>query len=70
MPSLGWLRQRLLGLSPEEATVARRGFREGEAGVRQRLEQIGFTFLEGYHAALLDDAPETLAPRLAAVALR
>ena len=39
MPSLGWLRQRLLGLSLEEATVARRGFREGEAGVRQRLEQ-------------------------------
>lgn len=63
----GQLRKRIFGLSIEEATFARRGFRDGEAEVRQRLEEIGRTFLYGYHAALEDDRQETLAQRLNAV---
>jgi hypothetical protein len=64
---LGCLRRRLFGLSLEEASFARRGFREGAAEARQRLEQIGRTFLQGYHAALEEEAPEALALRLNAV---
>lgn len=67
--SIGWLRKRIFGISPEEVTFARRGFRTGEDKVQQRLEQIGYTFLQGYHAALLDDEPETLARRLSEVEL-
>ena len=59
-----WLRKRLFGISPEEVTFARRGFRGGDAGVRQRLEQVGHTFLEGYHAAIASDDPNELALRL------
>ena len=32
--------------------------------MRQRIEQIGLTFLDGYHAALEQGAPERLAPAL------
>jgi hypothetical protein len=55
------LRRRIFGLSPEEATFARRGFHASDAGARQYLEHIGYTFLEGYHAALEDAQPDTLA---------
>ena len=51
----------LFGISSEEATFACRGFREGDAGACQRLEKIGYTFLEGYHAALDDTRPDSLA---------
>lgn len=61
---LGWLRKLILGIPLTETTFARRGFRESEASARQRLEQIGRTFLQGYHAALLDDNPKMLAGRL------
>jgi hypothetical protein len=61
---LGRLRRRLFGLSPEEASFARRGFQEGAAEARQRLEQIGCTFLQGYHAALEEDGSDALALRL------
>ena len=66
-PSFGWLRKRLFGISPKEATFARRGFRETEAGVQQRLEKVGYTFLRGYHAALLGAEPEALGRRLSEV---
>jgi enediyne biosynthesis protein E3 len=62
--SLGQIRKLVFGISLEEATFARRGFRGGEAGARQHLEQIGRTFLQGYHAALTEDEPEALATRL------
>jgi hypothetical protein len=65
--ALGWLRQHVCGISPAEATVARRRFRVGSVAVRRRLEGIGHAFLHGYHTALLDDAPETLAHRLTEV---
>jgi hypothetical protein len=64
---LGQARRRFLGLSPAEASFARRGFRTGEDTARQRLEQIGITFLSGYHAALEESEFVTLARRLTTV---
>ena len=61
------LRKFLFGISLEETTFARRGFRGGEVGPRRRLEQIGNIFLKGYHAALEEDSRESLALRLNAV---
>jgi hypothetical protein len=48
-------RKRLFSISFEEATVARRGFSDGGIEATRRLEQIGRTFLQGYHAALDDE---------------
>ena len=59
----------MFGISLEETTVARRGFRVTDPGTRQRLELIGQTFVEGYHAALEQSKPETFACRLSAVEL-
>ena len=49
------LRQRLLGIPLDEATFARRGFRRGDAKALPHLEEIGRTFLHGYHVALAED---------------
>jgi hypothetical protein len=65
--SLKWLRKRIFGISLQEATFAKRGFLEGDAGLRQRLEQIGQIFLLGYQAALNDDRPEGLVRQLNAI---
>jgi hypothetical protein len=66
-PSLATsLRRRLLGISPDEVRVERRGFVVGDARVRDRLERIGLAFLSGYHAALEFDDERALAARLAA----
>ena len=64
---LGQARRRFLGLSPAEASFARRGFIAGEEKARLRLEQIGATFLSGYHAALEESEFVSLAHRLAHV---
>lgn len=64
---LGRVRRRFLGLSPAEASFARRGFIAVEDESRQRLEQIGVTFLSGYHAALEETRFDPLARRLASV---
>ena len=61
---LGRVRRRLFGISTEEASFSRRGFRGGDDRVRQRLEQIGRIFLHGYHAALVEDRPDRLASTL------
>lgn len=61
---LGKLRKLIFGISLEETTVARRGFTVSDEGMRQYLEKIGQIFVQGYHAALLDDNPATLAPYL------
>lgn len=61
------LRRRILGISPDEATFARRGFRCRDVGAREQLERIGTTFLRGYHAALEEDDPNQLEVRLAEV---
>src|SRR5687767_15512932 len=64
---LGRARKRFLGLSPAEASFAKRGFVAREDQARQRLEQIGVTFLSGYHAALEETGFVQLAHRLATV---
>lgn len=64
---IGQARRRFLGLSAAEASFARRGFRATEDEARRRLEQIGVTFLSGYHAALEETGFVPLAHRLATV---
>jgi hypothetical protein len=64
---LGQARRRFLGLSTTEASFAKRGFLAGEENARRRLEQIGITFLSGYHAALEETGFTQLARRLSAV---
>lgn len=48
--------RRRMAMSRQALTYARRDFHEKNATSRQRLEAIGFAFLDGYHATLeLDD---------------
>jgi hypothetical protein len=63
------LRLRLLGIAPEEASFHRRGFRAATPAARERLEQAGETFVEGYRAALADDDGAALASALDTVDL-
>ncbi len=68
---VGWsgrLRRRLFGISLEETSFARRCFWDSEPAARQRLEQVGCVFLQGYHAALEANDLATLARDLDAVA--
>ena len=60
------LRLRVLGIEPEEASFQRRGFRLA-SGPRERLEEVGRTFVQGYRAALYDDDPDALERALAGV---
>lgn len=62
--SLGHFRRSILGISPEEASFARRGFRQHDEVARQRLEHIGRVFLYGYHAALEGESIEEVAIHL------
>jgi len=64
---LGQTRRRFLGLSPVEATFAKRGFLASEEKARRHLETIGITFLSGYHAALEETRFVSLAQRLSIV---
>lgn len=69
LPSLtprAW-RRRWFGIDPGEVGVARRGFHVPDPHVAARLEEIGRTFLHGYHAALDECLPEPLAVRLRSV---
>jgi hypothetical protein len=52
-----------------ETSYARRGFRGANREMRQRLEQIGATFLDGYHAALRFGISRDLPAALDGVAL-
>jgi hypothetical protein len=61
------LRKHIFGISVEEVTFARRGFNDSGRAARERLEHIGRSFLQGYHAALCDEDPEVLASNLEAV---
>ncbi len=61
------LRKHMLGISVHEVTFERRGFMDSEREARVRLEQIGRVFLHGYHAALNDEGPETLAFHLESI---
>ncbi|MEQ9483304.1 DUF1702 family protein [Coleofasciculus sp. F4-SAH-05] len=64
IPSLNSLRQSLFSISPAEATFARRGFQCNEAQTQQRLEQVGHTFLQGYHGAIAYDCSTPLIAQL------
>jgi enediyne biosynthesis protein E3 len=56
--------KRLLRIDSEETSFARRNFRTPREAVRIRLERVGETFLEGYHAALADAGLEALSAHL------
>ncbi|HEV2763475.1 MAG TPA: DUF1702 family protein [Pyrinomonadaceae bacterium] len=60
-------RRRFFGLSADEATFARRGFRPGDERARQQLERVGESFLRGYNAALDSDDHDALALSLGRV---
>ncbi len=47
-----WVKRRLFSIAAEETTFARRGFRQGDPQIRQRLEKVGRCFVSGYHFAL------------------
>jgi hypothetical protein len=66
MPAAHGLRVRVLGIDPAEASFARRGFADGDAAARARLELSGRTFILGYRAGLAEPAPG-LGARLDAV---
>jgi len=60
------MRRALFGIDVADTSFARRRF-HGEAGpLRDRLERVGQTFVQGYHAALAEDLPVPLAERIAA----
>ncbi|MCX7112688.1 MAG: DUF1702 family protein [Proteobacteria bacterium] len=61
---MGWLTKKLFGIAPKETRFDYRGFEGGGPRIRQRIEQIGATFAIGYHAALLNDEPHSLAETL------
>lgn len=58
------LLRRLLGIDLREVTLERRGFTAKSSAAKRRLEQIGESFLGGYHAALIERWPDGLADRL------
>lgn len=59
-----YLRRGLLGISQQETQFSKRGFQARSIEIQQRLEQVGNTFVAGYHAALLDNRPERLSQQL------
>jgi hypothetical protein len=63
------LRQRILGISFRETTFAYRGFHESNPEAQQRLEEIGRTFIQGYHEALSHSDAGSLARQLNAIEL-
>lgn len=64
---VGRLRRIIFGISREEASFERRGFSYRDGLARMRLEHVGVTFLNGYHAALEARDDERLARQLDAV---
>ena len=58
------LRKVFLGISTEQTTFRCRKFYQGESSAQKRLERIGFTFLQGYHAAIEAPKSEALVLKL------
>jgi hypothetical protein len=58
------LRKQLFHIDTAEASFARRGFRCNDNQTRQRLEEIGSTFLLGYDAAIEESDLSILAKQL------
>jgi len=69
LAALRQFRKRLLGISPAETSCERRGFHVRDAAAQAHIEQIGQSFLAGYHAALDADGPDDLAALLDGVGL-
>lgn len=67
MSVAGRFRKLMFGISPTEATFARRGFRADDPLVQARLERIGATFINGYLAALEAGGADHTVRRLQAV---
>jgi len=67
--TIGWIRRRLLGISPEETTFSRRGFHSVNGQARDLLERVGRAFIDGYHAALEENDLARVAVRLDLVEL-
>lgn len=65
---MGTLTRKIFAISPGEVSFERRGFRGGDAAVRERLERIGGSVLYGFHAALEADGIESLAASLSSAA--
>jgi hypothetical protein len=64
---MGRVTRRVLGISPQEASFARRGFHCESRAVRERLEEVGRSFAAGYNLALAETGgAEALAARLEA----
>lgn len=61
---LSQLRKRILGISPQETSIERRGFTVSDPVVQTRLETIGQAFVQGYHLALLAPQPAKLGTAL------
>jgi enediyne biosynthesis protein E3 len=61
------LARRLFGISPDEISFQRRGFRWDSEALRKRLEGVAGRFAEGYHAALEAGSTAELADRLAEI---
>lgn len=62
------LRLSLFGIPERETRCEQRGFTGGTPAARDRIEQIGQTFVAGYHAALVETRPGPLAAVLDGVA--
>jgi hypothetical protein len=60
----GQIRRRAFGLSTGAVDFQRRGFRGASAALRSRLEQVGGSFLAGYHLALESDSTAELSAKL------
>ncbi|HXO42852.1 MAG TPA: DUF1702 family protein, partial [Thermoanaerobaculia bacterium] len=63
---MGTLARRLLGISPQETSFARRGFRCDSDALRERLETVGGCFVHGYLCGLQAGGAEELAARIEA----
>ena len=63
-PSGRRLARRIFGISPEETSFARRGFRWDSEEIRARLEGVAGRFVEGYHVALEESRLDGLTARL------
>jgi hypothetical protein len=64
--AFGRLKWALFGI-PAGSSAGPLGYEDNGPAIRERLRTIGEAFLEGYHAALLDDDPERLAARIDAI---
>ena len=66
---LGRLRKRMFGISLDETTFRKRGFHTNDPRTQGQLEQVGRTFLNGYHLAMQTPGASQLAGYLEEIGL-